>query len=156
MSTIISRPYVYTGVFIPVQTRTDDDGRAAVTSEWPTPRGKNRKNAKRRRPNQAHIAEDGFILVEALRTGAKGITLLLVQSVSTGALFMNKMAQRVDVPPLELRISTASFDDNAVDQDPDAEGELPRDAKWCNQLCFWQKLGEAIPGQGPLYSLYFE
>ncbi|KUI68135.1 G2-specific protein kinase nim-1 [Cytospora mali] len=156
MSTSSSRPYTYSGVFLPVQTRTDDEGRAAVTSEWPTPRANSRKTAKRRRTNQTHIAEDGFILVHIFWIGLNE-NLLLVQSVSTGELFLNKiLIPRVAVPPLELRISSAGYTDTAGDQDPALQGRLPRDAEWCNQLRFWQELKEAVPGKGPVYSLYFE
>lgn len=157
MSTSSSRPYTHTGILLPIQSRTNDQGRAAITSEWPTPRGNNnRQTPKRRRTDHTHIAEDGFILVDALRTGGNKDNLFLVQSVSTGDLFINKIAQRVDIAPLELRVSTAGYTDVPGDQDRGVQGRLSRDARWCNQLRFWQKLKEAVPGRGPAYSLYFE
>lgn len=156
MSTSSSRPYTYNGIFLPIQSRADDEGRAAITSEWPSPRGNSRQNAKRRRTDQTHIADNGFILVDALRTGNNKDNLFLVQSVSTRDLFMNKIVQRVDIAPLELRVSSAGYAATPDDQGRGLHNTLPRDAKWCNQLRFWQKLKEAVQGRGPAYSLYFE
>ncbi|ROW05788.1 hypothetical protein VMCG_05224 [Cytospora schulzeri] len=156
MSTSSCWPYAYHGVFLPMQNRADDKGREAISAEWPSPRGNGRRTAKRQRTNRTHIAGNGFVLVDAITLGSDRDNLLLVQSVSTGDLFMNKIVQRVDVAPLELRVSSAEYTDNPGDQDPNLQGILPQDAKWCNQLRFWQKLQEAVPGRGPAYSLYFE
>lgn len=71
---------------------------------------------------------------------------------------MNKIVQRVGVAPLELRVSTAGYTDadGAPADDIELHHALPQDARWCNQLRFWQKLKEAVPDRGPAYSLYFE
>lgn len=103
-----------------------------------------------RRPK---IASGGFIYVDSFKNH-----VLLVQSVSTGQLFVHKMMQpglatEYD-EPLELRVSTSN--PKLHPAQADRPGALPHDAPYFNTLRFWQHLRKADPTVELYYALYFE
>lgn len=104
----------------------------------------------RKRPK---IAAGGFIYVHSFKP-----YVLLVQSVSTGELFVHKMMQPNQATeydqPLELRISTSNPKLHA--RQADRIGSLPHDAPYFNTLRMWQNLIKADRTVDPYYSLYFE
>lgn len=157
MATAQARPYRQVGVFLPVQTRSAAPDR--VAREWPT-------------INKNHVASKGFVLVDMVSTINRA-TVLIVQSVQTGELLVQKLVRpNTEDPdyeyeePLELRISTWQ------DTLPSAEfpdgvplGALPRDAPFFNKLRFWQHFKpddvedeeDVEDGEGgEAYSLFFE
>lgn len=125
---------------------------------------------------------DGFLFVRALQMGftgkyvygrrAKMQSVFVVQSVSTGELFLNKLLEAewdpdtsLSLPPLELRSSTYRYavgDPNidipsANENDAGRKGVLP-DVPCINKLRFWQELDPSDPTNlnCTVYSLFFE
>lgn len=102
---------------------------------------------------RTRIASGGFIFVDSFKNH-----VLLVQSVSTGELFILKMMQPDPATeyddPLELRISTSN--PKLHPAQPDRPGALPHDAAYFNTLRFWQMLRPDDPAVDPYYALYFE
>lgn len=125
---------------------TVDDDPAHVLRQYENLVGE----AGRRR---SKIASGGFIFIDSFKNH-----VLLVQSVSTGELFVHKMMQPDPATeynePLELRISTS--DPKMHPAQANRIGALPSEAPYFNTLRFWQNLRKADPAADPYYSLYFE
>lgn len=150
MSTAQGRPYRHVGVLIPVQSRKDEPDR--VAREWP-------------RINNTHVASKGFILADLINVLDLGTSVLVVQSVQTGELLVNKILRpNVSDPeypdyeePLELRVSTFQGILPSTEFPNDVPiGVLPRNVPFFNKLKFWQELEPDDDDASPAYSLYFE
>lgn len=150
MSTAQGRPYRHVGVLIPVQSRNDEPDR--VAREWP-------------RINSNHVASKGFILADLINVLDLGTSVLVVQSIQTGELLVNKVLRPnisdPDYPeyeePLELRVSTFQGILPSTEFPGDVPiGVLPRNAPVFNKLKFWQELKPDDDNVNPAYSLYFE
>lgn len=130
---------------------------------------------------------DGFLFVRALQMGfsrrplnvlnilgekIKLQSVFVVQSVSTGELFLNKLLDaewdpdtQLSLPPLELRSSTyrhdvgdPNIDILSDDEDDDSRKGILPDVPYFNKLRFWQELDPDDPTDPNLtvYSLFFE
>lgn len=144
MSANSRRPYRHKTVVFNVTTIDEDPDH--VLKEYENLVGED----GRRRPK---IARGGFVFVDSFKNH-----VLLVQSVSTGELFVHKMMQPDPAneydEPLELRISTSN--PKLHPAQPDRPGALPHDAPYFNTLRMWQNLRQDDPAVDPCYSLYFE
>lgn len=144
MSADPKRPYRHMTVVFNVRSIDDDPDH--VSGEYENLVG---EGGRRR----AKIASGGFIFIDSFKNH-----VLLVQSISTGELFVHKMMQPDRATeydePLELRISTSNPKFHPAQAD--RIGALPHDAPYFNTLRFWQKLKKADPIVDPYYSLYFE
>lgn len=120
---------------------------------------------------------DGFLFVRALqmgfstRYGPQGDrrmdqSIFVVQSVSTGELFANKLLEAVwdpatglSLPPLELRVSTWPhlIGDLNIQNGADRKGVLP-DRPCFNTLRWWQELDpqDITNPNCTVYSLFYK
>lgn len=137
---------LYRHMTVVFNVNTVDDDPAHVLRQYENLVGE----AGRRR---SKIASGGFIFIDSFKNH-----VLLVQSVSTGELFVHKMMQPDPATeynePLELRIST--WNQKMHRAQADRIGALPAEAPYFNTLRFWQNLQKADPAVDPYYSLYFE
>lgn len=128
-------------------------------------------------PRNDIFMDDGFLYVTDLKMGAaakfrtdgyrvpKDQSVFIVQSASTGELFVNKLIERpwyadrgISLPPLELRASTYphAVGDPNIDLPGGRKGVLP-DVPYFNTLRFWQELDPSDDSLDcTVYSLFFE
>jgi hypothetical protein len=163
-----SRPYKQIGVLLPIERYSDEN---RVLRDSTVARGDEFMN-------------DGFLFVKALQMGSTDKcmpsgkrkdgdqSIFLVQSVSTGELFANKLIEAAwdpinerSLPPPELRVST--YSDSVGDPNIDSQnangghtyrkGALP-DLPCFNNIRFWQELDPNDPTRldSTVYSLFFQ
>lgn len=144
MASSASPPNQQLAVVFP--SRTKDNAPDVVEREWPSVSPLN-DDLDVVRDDPPHVAEQGFLFISMLFQ--EGITSVLqIQSPSTRVFLANKLIRggpedRYD-EPLELRVSNW----------PGAQGVLPTDAPFFNQLRFFQELNSNAGA--PVYSLFFE
>ncbi|KAK2604568.1 hypothetical protein N8I77_007485 [Diaporthe amygdali] len=159
------RLYNQIGVFLPFESEGDDD----------------RVMEDSRVARDDRFMDNGFLFVKSIKMGMNGKfnafgnrvsdkSIFIVQSVSTGELFINKLMERpwndstkTSSPPLELRVSTYPHTTGDADIDlPDNGGDdvhrkgLLPDLLYFNKLRFWQELDDPMEADYSIYSLYFE
>lgn len=164
------RNYRQIGVLLPLEREDDNQ-----------PQGRVMQDA--RVPRKDECMNDGFLFVRSIVMGSatkfalngnrikSDKSIFVVQSVSTGELFVNKLLERpwdpvesLSSPPPELRVSTYrhAVGDPTIDlpgnnpNDIHRKGVLPN-APYFNKLRFWQELDPRDPTSDcTVYSLFFE
>lgn len=134
-------------------------------------------------PRNVNFMNDGFLFVRPIMMGTStkfdingnrlksDKSIFVVQSASTGELFLNKLLERpwdpvgsLSSPPPELRASTYrhTVGDPSIDlpgnndDDVHRKGVLPN-VPYFNKLRFWQELDPSDPTSDcTVYSLFFE
>ncbi|KAG6364560.1 hypothetical protein INS49_006162 [Diaporthe citri] len=134
-------------------------------------------------PRNVDFMNDGFLFVEAIRMGTstkydmrgnrlkEDKSIFVVQSASTGELFVNKIIERpwdpvgsLSSPPSELRVSTYrhAIGDARIDLPGDNDDDVHRrgvlpNVPYFNKLRFWQELDPRdSTSDCTVYSLFFD
>ncbi|KAK7703928.1 hypothetical protein SLS64_008874 [Diaporthe eres] len=164
------RNYKHIGVLLPLEREDEDDKESRVMQDA-------------RVPQNVNFMNDGFLFVRPIMMGTStkfdingdrlksDKSIFVVQSASTGELFLNKLLERpwdpvrfLSSPPSELRASTyrhavgdASIDLPGNDDDDIHRKVVLPNVPYFNKLRFWQELDPDDPDSDcTVYSLFFE